>query len=95
MVGNSSGGRKNAPEKDVDQVNSSRTDLATTITRLLAQAQTMFLDFQKFAINRKDVGRPARIGGRELALGVCQDFFEMLRHRGQCNRGESLPPALA
>jgi hypothetical protein len=40
----------------------------------------VFLNPEEFFVKRKDFGRACATGGRELALGVREDFVEMTRH---------------
>src|SRR5437868_15539367 len=65
----------------IDQINPTGTNFAPTITRALAQAQTVLLDFQKLPIDRKNVGRPLCSCRSQFALRMGQDFFEVARHQ--------------
>src|SRR2546423_6249281 len=65
----------------IDQINPTGTNFAPAITRALAQAQTVLLDFQKLPIDRKNVGRPLRSRRSQFALRMGQDFFEVPRHQ--------------
>src|SRR5438105_15889585 len=68
-------------QQHIDQINPTGTNFAPAITRALAQAQTVLLDFQKLPIDRKNVGRPLRARRSQFALRMGQDFFEVPRHQ--------------
>jgi hypothetical protein len=68
-------------QQHIDQINPTGTNFAPAIARALAQAQTVFFDFQKLPIDRKNVGRPLRSRRSQFALRMGQDFFEVPRHQ--------------
>jgi hypothetical protein len=72
---------KNVTQQHVDQINPARANFAATVARTLAQAQAVLFEFQKFAINRQNIGRTLRTGGGQFPLRMGQDFFEMPRHK--------------
>ena len=74
------GGGEDVAQQYIDQVNPAGANFASAIARPLAQAQTVLLDFQKFSIDRKDVGRALCSRRSQFALGMRQDFFEVPRH---------------
>src|SRR5207248_11318819 len=57
-------------QQHIDQINPAGADFTSAIARALAQAQTVLLDFQKFPIDRKNIGRPLRSGRSQFALGM-------------------------
>ena len=81
VVHDMTGRGEDVAQQHIDQINPTGTNFAPAIARALAQAQTVLLDFQKFPIDRKNVGRALRSRRSQFALGMCQDFFEVPRHQ--------------
>jgi hypothetical protein len=75
------GGRgKRVPQKNIDKIDTARTNLATATACLVFQAQSMFFDLEKFFVDWKDFRGALRPGNSKLILGVGQDLFEMAGH---------------
>jgi len=68
---------ENVLEKDVDQLDAQRANVAAAATVLVPQSETMLLDSEEFFIEWQRIRRPHRPRGRKLALGMSENFSEM------------------
>jgi hypothetical protein len=71
------------PQKDVDEVNAAFADLAAAAAGLMLQAQAVFFYFEKFLVNRQDIGRALHPGRGQLRFRVRQKLLQMSGH-GDC-----------
>src|SRR5262249_56411380 len=61
-------------QQNINQLRSTRANLASAPTSLVSQAQPVLLDLQKFFIQRENFCGTPRACGREAAFGVRQNF---------------------
>jgi len=67
-------------QENVNQLYSKRANLPAPAARLVPQTQTVLLDLYEFFVKRQQFRRSNIARGREVALSVCEDFFEMTRN---------------
>src|SRR5262249_47432028 len=75
-------------QQNINQSRSTRANLASTPTGLVSQAQPVLLNFQKFFIQRENLGGTPCASGREAAFGVRQNFLQLSRYLHQSGVAE-------
>jgi hypothetical protein len=63
-------------QNNVHYVRAPGAHFTAALATLLAEAQTVLLDFQELLVKREQIARLSSPGGPELALSVREDFLE-------------------
>jgi len=72
--------RKNMAQENIDKIDPACADFPATATRLVLQAQAMFLDFEELFVNGENVSGSLPAGGTKLIFGMRENLFQMARH---------------
>ena len=79
LIGKRDRGIEDVMQEHVDQLDAKRANLPSTPSVLVAEPQTMLLDFQELLVKRQRFRRPHGADRGEFTLRVRQNFSEMTR----------------
>jgi hypothetical protein len=79
-AGKSVGGGEDVAEQYIHDLGAARTNFAAAAVRLMSEAESMFLDAEKFLVEGKDLSRSRSPSRSELALRMRENLVEVPGH---------------